>query len=113
MIATSAPWILGLVPLPSEDFGPSAGNDIIATLPYINDTNPATAGDGGQPGQRTQTVYVFYTSAPITEGKTVQGIQLPSGGTIPASGRISGMHIFALAIGPLSATGTPLTGPSS
>jgi beta-galactosidase len=94
-------------------FDSSTGNDVIATLPYINDTNPATAGDNGQPGQRDQTVYVFHTSAPITEGKTVQGIELPTGGTIPASGRISGMHIFALAIGPLSATGAPLTGPAS
>ena len=59
---------------------------MIATLPYINDT-----------------------SAPITEGKMVQGIELPTGGTIPASGRISGMHIFA----PLSATGAPLTGPAT
>jgi beta-galactosidase len=94
-------------------FDPPKDNDVIATLSYINDTNPATAGDNGQPGQRAQTVHVFYTSAPITEGKTVQGIELPSGGTIPASGRISGMHIFALAIGPLSATGAPLTGPAS
>jgi hypothetical protein len=30
----------------------------------------------------------------------------------PAAG-ISGMHIFALAVGPLSATGAPLTGPAS
>jgi beta-galactosidase len=94
-------------------FDASTGNDVIATLPYINDTNPATAGDNGQPGQRAQTVYVFYTSAPITAGKTVQGIELPTGGTTPISGRISGMHIFALAIGPLSASGTPLTGPAS
>jgi beta-galactosidase len=94
-------------------FDASTGNDVIATLPYLNDSNPATAGDGGQPGQRAQTVYVFYTSAAITEGKTVQGVALPTGGTIPASGRITGMHIFALAIGPLSATGTPLTGPAS
>jgi len=88
-------------------FDPPVANDIIATLPYINDTNPATAGDGGQPGQRKQTVYVFYTSAPLTPGKTVQAVTLPAGGTIPASGRISGMHIFALGIGPLNALGQP------
>ena len=89
-------------------FNPPVSNDVIATLPYINDTNPATAGNGGKPGQRKQTVYVFYTSAPLTAGKTVQAITLPAGGKIPASGRISGMHIFALAIGPLNARGQPL-----
>jgi beta-galactosidase len=83
-------------------FDAPVANDVIATLPYINDTNPATAGDGGQPGKRNQTVYVFYTSAALTPGKTVQAVTLPSGGTIPASGRISGIHIFALGIGPLS-----------
>jgi beta-galactosidase len=82
---------------------PAAGNDAIATLPYLNDTNPATAGDNGQPGQRKQTVYVFYASAPLTAGKTVQAVTLPAGGTTPSSGRISGLHVFALAIGPLTA----------
>jgi beta-galactosidase len=91
---------------------PDTGNDVIATLPYINDTNPATA--GGTAGKRNQTVYVFCTSAPITPGKTVQAVALPAGGTIPAGGgRISGMHIFALGIGPLSARGVPLSGNDS
>jgi beta-galactosidase len=85
------------------------GNDAVATLPYVNDSDGATAGDGGQPGQRKQTVYIFYTSAPITAGKTVRAVTLPSGGTVPASGRISGIHIFALAIGPLNAEGQPRT----
>jgi beta-galactosidase len=89
-------------------FNPSVGNDVIATLPYVNDSNPATAGNGGKPGQRKHTVYVFYTSAPLKAGKTVQAITLPAGGSTPASGRISGMHIFALAIGPLNARGQPL-----
>jgi beta-galactosidase len=89
-------------------FNAPVGNDAIATLPYVNDTNPATAGNGGKPGQRKHTVYIFYTSAPLRAGKTVQAITLPKGGNIPASGRISGMHIFALAIGPLNARGQPL-----
>jgi hypothetical protein len=89
-------------------FNAPVTDDVIATLPYINDTNPATAGDGGQPGQRKQTVYVFYTSAPLTAGKTVEAITLPAGGTTPASGRISGIHVFALAVGPLNARGQPL-----
>ena len=91
---------------------PDTGNGVIATLPYINDSNPATA--GGTVGKRSQTVYVFYTSAAITPGKTVQAVTLPAGGTIPAGGgRISGIHIFALGVGPLSAQGVPLSGNDS
>jgi beta-galactosidase len=88
---------------------PDTGNDIIATLPYLNDSNPATA--DGTAGKRNQTVYVFYAAAAITAGKTVQAVTLPSGGIIPVGGgRINGMHIFALGIGPLSARGIPLSG---
>jgi beta-galactosidase len=76
---------------------PGPGNDIIATLPYINDTNPAT--NGGVAGKRNRTVYVFYAGVPITPGKTVQAVSLPTGGSIPASGRITGMHIFATGVG--------------
>jgi hypothetical protein len=83
---------------------PDTGNDIIATLPYLNDSNPAT--NGGTAGQRNQTVYVFYASAAITAGKTVQAVTLPSGG-------ITGLHIFALGIGPLSGKGVPLSGDDS
>jgi hypothetical protein len=93
-------------------YKPDTGNDIIATLPYVNDSNPATA--GGTAGKRNQTAYVFYASAAITPGKTVRAVTLPPGGTIPAGGgRISGIHIFALGIGPLSATGVPLSGDDS
>jgi hypothetical protein len=57
---------------------------------------------------------VFYTSAAITPGKTVQAVTLPAGGTIPAAGgRISGIRTFALGIGPLSAQGIPLSGNDS
>ena len=91
---------------------PDTGNDVIATLPYLNDSNPATA--GGTAGKRNQTVYVFYASAAITAGKTVEAVTLPAGGTIPAgTGRISGIHVFALGIGPLSARGVPLAGDDS
>jgi beta-galactosidase len=86
-------------------------NDIIATLPYLNDADPGT--NGGVPGKSEQTGYVFYAAVPITSGKTVQAVTLPSGGSMPVSGLISGMHIFSLGIGPLSAQGTPLTGISS
>jgi beta-galactosidase len=88
---------------------PDTADDIIATLPYINDSNGATA--GGTAGKRNQTVYVFYASAAITAGKTVRAVTLPGGGTIPAAGgRITGIHVFALGIGPLSARGVPLSG---
>jgi hypothetical protein len=54
---------------------------------------------------------VFYASAGITPGKTVQAVTLPSGGTIrTGEGGISGIHIFALGVGPLSAQGVPLAG---
>ncbi|MGA2829764.1 MAG: glycoside hydrolase family 2 TIM barrel-domain containing protein [Streptosporangiaceae bacterium] len=90
---------------------PGTGNDIIATLPYIND---ATATAGGTGGKRNQTVYVFCTSAAITAGKTVRAVTLPAGGTIPAAGgRIAGIHVFALGAGPLSAQGVPLSGNDS
>jgi hypothetical protein len=82
-------------------------NDVIASLPYLNATKPAAA------GKREETIYVFYAAVPITSGKTVQGVTLPSGGSIPVSGPISGLHIFALGIGPLSAQGIPLTGVAS
>jgi beta-galactosidase len=91
---------------------PDTGNDIIASLPYLNDSNPAS--NGGTAGPRDQTVYVFYAAAAITAGKTVQAVTLPSGGVIPAGGgRITGLHIFALGIGPLSARGVPLSGDDS
>jgi beta-galactosidase len=91
---------------------PDTADDIIATLPYINDSNGATA--GGTAGKRNQTVYVFYASAAITAGKTVRAVTLPGGGTIPAAGgRITGIHVFALGIGPLSARGVPLSGDDS
>jgi len=74
--------------------GAPAGNAVIATLPYLNNA-----------GQRQQTGYVFYASARLDPAKTVQAITLPAGGTTPASGKITGMHIFALGVGPLTAKG--------
>ena len=89
-----------------------AGNDVIARLPYVNNSQPGTP--GGMAGKRDQTAYVFSTSAAITPGKTVQAVTLPAGGSIPAAGGpIRGMHIFALGVGPLSAQGVPLSGNDS
>jgi hypothetical protein len=70
-------------------------NDVIASTPYLN-----SQGLGGRPlGQRQQTVYIFYTGVPISAGKTVRAVTLPTGGAIPSSGRITGMHVFAIGVG--------------
>ena len=73
---------------------PDPGNDIVAVLPYVN---------GGPAGQPEQAAYVFYAAVPITPAKTVQAVTLPR----PGSGPPGGMHIFAVAIGPLRLPGTP------
>jgi hypothetical protein len=71
------------------------GDDVIASTPYIN-----SQGIGGRPrGQRQHTVYVFYSGVALDPSKTVQAVVLPSGGSVPGSGRISGMHVFAMAVG--------------
>lgn len=83
-----------------DDFlglGGTSGNAVVATLPYLNNASTGTA--------HQQTGYVFYASARLDPAKTVQAITLPAGGTTPASGPISGMHIFALGVGPLNADG--------
>lgn len=78
-------------------YPPGPENDIIAALPYINDSNPAS--NGGRPGRRNHTGYVFYAGVPVTRGKTLKAVSLPMGGSIPATGRISGMHVFAMSVG--------------
>ena len=75
----------------------TAGNDVLATMPYVNDSNPAS--NGGVAGRRDHTVYVYYAAVPITAGKAVRAVSLPTGGSIPTGGRITGMHIFALGVG--------------
>jgi beta-galactosidase len=76
---------------------PGLENDAVATMPYLNDSNPAS--NGGVAGQRQQTVFVFYAAVPIEPGKTVRAVSLPPGGVVPPSGRITGMHVFAIGIG--------------
>jgi beta-galactosidase len=66
---------------------PGPGNDIVAVLPYVN--SPA--------GRSEHTAYVFYAGVPITPNKTVQAVTLPDQGSVSPSG----MHIFAVGIGPL------------
>ncbi|MGH3157669.1 MAG: hypothetical protein ACRDNF_13975 [Streptosporangiaceae bacterium] len=57
----------------------------------------ATSGTG-EPGQRQHPGWIFFTSVPITPGKIVQAVTLPTGGTTEG-GRIYGMHVFALGVG--------------
>lgn len=76
---------------------PGPGNDAVATMPYLNDSNPAS--NGGVAGQRAHTVYIFYAEVAIEAGKTIQAVSLPPGGVLPASGRITGMHVFAIGTG--------------
>jgi beta-galactosidase len=90
--------------LPDYQAGPGAGSDVMATLPYVNDTA------GGKVGQAA---FIFYAGVLITAGKTVQAVTLPAGGVSAPGAPVSGMHIFALGIGPLSAQGMPLTGDAS
>ncbi len=90
--------------LPDYQGAPGAGSDVMATLPYVNE---ATG------GKVEETAFIFYAGVPITAGKTVQAVTLPDGGVTAASGPVSGLHIFALGIGPLSAQGMPLTGDAS
>jgi beta-galactosidase len=80
------------------DAASTPGNATVAQMSYCNDSNPATEGNG-QPGQRQQTVYIFCAAVPFATGKTVQAVTLPTGGSIPSSGRITGMHVFALGVG--------------
>lgn len=78
-------------------YPPDTGNGIVATMPYLNDSNPNS--NGGKAGRRNQTVYVYFASVPLTPGRTVRAVTLPAGGSIPDSGRITGMHVFAIGIG--------------
>jgi hypothetical protein len=78
-------------------FNPSSGAQVAASMTYCNDSNPAT--NGGKPGRRDQQVGIYYAVAPIAPGKAVRAVTLPAGGSIPSSGRIIGMHVFAIAVG--------------
>ncbi|HET7580437.1 MAG TPA: GH92 family glycosyl hydrolase [Bacillales bacterium] len=61
---------------------PSFGNDIIASMPYRN----------SQSGQQSVGTYVFYTSVPLKDGKTVKSV------TLPDSADQGNLHVFAMDI---------------
>lgn len=75
---------------------PDTANEVVAETSYVNDSNPAT--NGGSP-QRAHAAWVQYASVPITQGKTVSAVTLPTGGAVQSGGRVSGIHVFALGIG--------------
>jgi beta-glucosidase len=67
---------------------PTAGDDILTSLPYINQPT----------GRQNQRVSIYYASLPLAAGKTPQYLTLPN----VSQGAVAGataMHIFAVAIG--------------
>lgn len=72
---------------------PGTGDILAVETPYINESNSAIT----KTGHRDHPGYLFFTSVPLTAGKTVQAVVLPSGGRI-AGGRIEGVHIFTIGI---------------
>ena len=76
-------------------YAPRPENRTALSMRYLN-----SSGVGWRPhGQRDHTVYLFYTSVPLTAGKTVRAVTLPTGGSNSSNSRVQGMHIFAMAIG--------------
>ena len=59
--------------------GPSFGNGIAATLPYLNTRN----------GPRTERTYLFVTTVPLQPGKRIASVTLPSD---------AHLHLFGLAV---------------
>jgi len=67
---------------------PVTGGDILTSVPYINTTT----------GRKNHTVSVYYASAPLQAGKTVQYVTLPDFSQGATSGQTA-MHVFAAAVG--------------
>jgi hypothetical protein len=67
---------------------PTAGGDILATLPQVN-----TAG-----GSIVQNAGLYAMTVPLTAGKTVKYLTLPAISDGAHSGRTA-MHVFAAATG--------------
>jgi beta-glucosidase len=67
---------------------PTAGDDILTSLPYINQPT----------GRQNQRVSIYYASLPLAPGKTPQYLTLPDVSQGAVAGQTA-MHIFAVAIG--------------
>lgn len=84
------------VTLDNYFYPPGTGNDTLVETPYIN--SGTGYANGGVIGRRNHPGWIFYTWVPITPGKTVKVVTLPTGGGMQG-GRIVGMHVFAMAVG--------------
>jgi beta-glucosidase len=67
---------------------PTAGDDILASFPYINQPT----------GRQNQRVSIYYASLPLAVGKTPAYLTLPNVSQGAVSGQTA-MHVFAVAIG--------------
>ncbi len=66
---------------------PSAGGDIVTTMPYLNIGS----------GKLNQTVSLYYASVPLQAGKTIRYLQLPNVNDGVLHGNV--MHVYAIATG--------------
>ncbi|MGH3712417.1 MAG: hypothetical protein ACRDT4_02995 [Micromonosporaceae bacterium] len=71
---------------------PTGGNATAATMTYHH--KPPTTYNNPATGRDEQDVRLWYASVPITAGKTVTAITLPTGSPLANAG----LHIFAMAI---------------
>jgi hypothetical protein len=69
--------------------GPVENSVVATTASYVN-----SSGD-----EYSRTLRIFYTGVPIPPGKTVRAVTLPSTSLVPPGSEISGMHVFAVAVG--------------
>ena len=67
---------------------PTAGDDILASFPYINQPT----------GRQNQRVSIYYAALPLAAGKTPQYLTLPNVSQGAVAGQTA-MHVFAVAIG--------------
>jgi beta-galactosidase GanA len=67
-----------------------SGNPTTVQVAAVNYANYPTGSSG-------HTIYMFEDSVPITAGKTVEAVQLPSLGDV--SGYNAALHVFALSVG--------------
>ncbi|SCE31450.1 beta-glucosidase [Streptomyces sp. DvalAA-14] len=72
---------------------PTQGTDVAAGLPYLNNSG----------GKQTQAVNMYYASAPLQPGKTVQAVVLPNVSPNAAQNTIA-LHIFAMGVSTPSAS---------
>ena len=75
----------------------SAGSDIAATMPYLDNTS----------GKVTHAVNLYAATVPLQAGKTVSSVTLPNAGT--GAGQTPAMHIFAVGVANLNGTHTLVT----